>query len=473
MMRRIFLFLLLVPGVWACALCSFYTPTADVTIDFSLHNDTIRHAVVRWEFTEKFTKEILQSYDKNDNKTLDEAEWEAAKTALIDYIRPTRYLTTLKLYNEADTAPAKPHPFSVTRWEFRLVENVPLLEYHVPIDRPIEHGLILSLQFKDEGRYFDFLIRSVKLKPSPEWKIKQNVNADAAFFAFYDRERYIAAEITQQQPEPLPFEATRTEPAPAQQNPLLAFLEESLKKLSDAINGYVAAINETGSLLAYFWLLLFSLLYGILHAAGPGHGKSLVSSYFLAHDHDYAKAYSVALMIALVHTFSAFIATLIIYFILDMFFAQFFADLTYFTTKISALLIILIALWLLYKKIPKKPKTGSRWSVHPPACSCGSCRLDTGTTDLGVIVSAGIIPCPGTVTIFILTLSLGEYFVGFLSALFMSLGMSLVILLAATLSIGVRKRMTGRFTGLARVLDFGSLTVILLLGVALLLVDVR
>lgn len=471
MIRLLVILSILVQGLFACALCSFYTPSADVAVDFKVEKETIKRLDIRWDFTNKFTSEILKNYDENHNQKVDDAEWEKAKIALIDYIQLVHYLTTIKLYNESDSAPSAPIDFRVSSWEFRLIDNQPVFTYSIPLERPIEHGMILSVQLTDEGKYFDFMIRQVRFQPSDAWKFEQNLNNDAAFFSFYDKSRYIARQIAGESPT-LPMQVTndsvQEEPA---KNPFIAFLERYLKALSDAINDYVTAINETGSFLSYFWLLLFSLLYGILHAAGPGHGKSLVASYFMAHDHSYAKAFSVSFMIAAVHTFSAFVSTLIIYFILHMFFAQFFADLTFYTTKISALLIIAIALYLLYKKLPKKPKGGTKWSAHPPTCSCGSCNLDTATTDLGVIISAGIIPCPGTVTIFILTLSLGEYFVGFLSAVFMSIGMSLIILLAATLSIGVRNRLTGRFSGLSRLLDYGSLAFILLLGISLLFVD--
>jgi ABC-type nickel/cobalt efflux system permease component RcnA len=53
------------------------------------------------------------------------------------------------------------------------------------------------------------------------------------------------------------------------------------------------------------------------------------------------------------------------------------------------------------------------------------------STDWGVVLSAGMVPCPGTVTIFIFALSSGEYLLGFLSALCMSLGMSFIIALTA------------------------------------------
>ncbi|MCB1518331.1 MAG: DUF1007 family protein [Hyphomicrobiaceae bacterium] len=47
-----------------------------------------------------------------------------------------------------------------------------------------------------------------------------------------------------------------------------------------ALTGVLAKMKEDGSA---FWILgLFSFLYGVFHAAGPGHGKVVISSYVLA-----------------------------------------------------------------------------------------------------------------------------------------------------------------------------------------------
>ncbi|MEA3315452.1 MAG: DUF1007 domain-containing protein, partial [Campylobacterota bacterium] len=91
----------------------------------------------------------------------------------------------------------------------------------------------------------------------------------------------------------------------------------------------------------------------------------------------------------------------------------------------------------------------------------------THSTDAGVILAAGIIPCPGTVTIFIFTMSLGIYFVGFLSAIFMSLGMSLIIFISAFLTIKI-KQQTNTNNNIKKIFEYGSLLFILFLGIILL-----
>ena len=135
-------------------------------------------------------------------------------------------------------------------------------------------------------------------------------------------------------------------------------------------------------------------------------------------------------------------------------------------TKLSAVIIISIALYLIYKKYKTTNKLS--FSTHNPnasSCNCSGCN--TKSEDLGVILAAGIVPCPGTVTIFIFTFGLGIYYVGFLSAIFMSLGMSLIIFITAYLSINIQKKSSSN-TILKKIFEYGSLAFILCLGLFLL-----
>ncbi|HFU77659.1 MAG TPA: hypothetical protein ENK68_04060 [Epsilonproteobacteria bacterium] len=230
-------------------------------------------------------------------------------------------------------------------------------------------------------------------------------------------------------------------------------------------------IKKNNTVTSYFWLLFFSFVYGILHAIGPGHGKTLVSSYFLSDNRSVFKAFNISLLIGVVHTFSAFFLTVFIYFLLDFVFNSFITNVEYVASKISAVVIILIALYLIYKKFKasKQIKTMSFTSHNPNLSTCGCHACHTKSEDIGVILAAGIVPCPGTVTIFIFTFGLGIYYIGFLSAIFMSLGMSLIIFITAYLSINIRKKSSSS-TRLIKFLEYGSLVFILLLGLFLLLV---
>ena len=55
------------------------------------------------------------------------------------------------------------------------------------------------------------------------------------------------------------------------------------RELNDAISDAFHDVEESGSHRALALILVLAFLYGVLHAIGPGHGKSVVASYFVAH----------------------------------------------------------------------------------------------------------------------------------------------------------------------------------------------
>ncbi len=55
-----------------------------------------------------------------------------------------------------------------------------------------------------------------------------------------------------------------------------------------AMAGALRAVNLQQSMVAVWGLVSISFLYGIFHAAGPGHGKIVVTSYLLADEREEA-----------------------------------------------------------------------------------------------------------------------------------------------------------------------------------------
>lgn len=251
----------------------------------------------------------------------------------------------------------------------------------------------------------------------------------------------------------------------------MSWLQSRLTHMQQTIQEAITNLKEKGTFTAYVLFLGISFLYGLLHAAGPGHGKALVSSYLFASQHRYTKALSMAALIGIVHTFAAFLLTLFIYALFDLFFNAFFADVTYYATKLSALMIIGIAGYLGWQKIQamkRAPKIVS-FSPHPFTCKCASCSPKSQSTDWGVVLSAGIIPCPGTITIFIFALNTGAYLLGFLAALSMSLGMSSVIALTAIATVFTKNSFQTKSPKMLIYSETISLTIMLSLGLILLI----
>ncbi|MGE4399646.1 MAG: nickel/cobalt transporter [Campylobacterales bacterium] len=252
----------------------------------------------------------------------------------------------------------------------------------------------------------------------------------------------------------------------------LTALAQLLHSLSIKLGALLTQIKDGDSLAPIAIFLLISFAYGFVHASGPGHGKALVASYFSSTDKGYKKAITIALMIATVHTFSALLITLVGYFALSAVFSVAIVNTTNILTKISGVAIVALGVYFLYNKIKHYKnlrKQTPKWSVtQPHSCSCAACKTKD-SSELALILSAGIVPCPGTITVFLFAITLELYFVGFLSAVAMSLGMGTVIALTAALSVKIRKSLNSRFSKFIAVLDFGAVAVIITLGVLLLI----
>lgn len=455
----VYLFLAL-PNLFSCALCALYTPGAMVEVTLNGDDRLLKEAQIRWTFGQDFIKELLARYDTNKNGTLDQTELIRVEKILLNYLAKKNYLTSIEYVlaqKSAEKIDIKAHHAS-----FIQTDDTLIFTYVVPLNKEIHHQDTLSFVFEDTSGYFTFLVHKVECTVPSMWKLENNINNNIVFVNIQKPEAL--SDLTVEKTVKIENTPLLEQSSP---NTLKAYLLNMQKKIETALN----EIKTSHSLVAYALFFGFSFLYGLLHASGPGHGKALVSSYFFTTKQSYSKALSVSFLIGIVHTFSAFLMTLVIYAVFDLFFKEFFDDFTFYATKVSAIIILAIAGYLFYKKqksyVPL-PKIAA-FSAHPPSCSCGGCSIKSQGTDFGVIVAAGIVPCPGTITIFIFTLSMGEYLIGFLSATFMGLGMSAVIFGAAILSIRIKKGHDIKNVKFLKYADYTSLGIIVLLGLGLLL----
>ena len=104
------------------------------------------------------------------------------------------------------------------------------------------------------------------------------------------------------------------------------------------------------------------------------------------------------------------------------------------------------------KKISKKPKlrftlpdntskiliTNTR--INNCKCSCcnNNFKNPKNLNEWLVVLSSALIPCPGIILVFTLAFSLNSYFVAFASAIFIGLGMSVIIFAAGIFGFKLR-----------------------------------
>lgn len=460
--RTILLLALFHVSLSACAVCKLQVPSVHIDV-VEQHTDKEIQLDITWNFSKYFSAETLLSYDNDRNNKLDEEEISNIHSGFIEYLEEDHYVTFIKYISDDEAYGEAPNlQIDVSEQKTDFKDDQLIFSYRVKAEVIPKEGHVCYLSFYDKGGFFKFNIKKIK-HTIPTENNSTAIVKNSASFLLTKTEGGLSDSHKEQ------LQQLEDEPQEIKEDGFLGYLSTKMDETKASILSLLEEIEMKGSILSYLWLLIFSFIYGMIHAIGPGHGKSLVSAYFLSNNRSVMKAFSVASLIAVVHTFSAFILTFVIYYILNAYLNEYFSDVESITTKISALVIILIALYLFYKKIPKKSQEKPQWSTENPnehlsSCACGACK--STSTDLGVILSAGIIPCPGTITIFVFAISYGMYTVGFLSAIFMSVGMSVVIFAAALLSIKVR-RSTSSHTKLRAILDYGSLAFIMMLGLFL------
>lgn len=107
------------------------------------------------------------------------------------------------------------------------------------------------------------------------------------------------------------------------------------------------AMRQDGSKL---WLLIgLSFAYGIFHAAGPGHGKAVISSYMVANEVALRRGIMLSFVSALLQGLTAIAVMLLAYFILRGTTVSM-TDAAWFLEIMSYVFVTLFGAWLLWRK---------------------------------------------------------------------------------------------------------------------------
>ncbi|MEM1400472.1 MAG: hypothetical protein AAGF58_11345, partial [Pseudomonadota bacterium] len=91
---------------------------------------------------------------------------------------------------------------------------------------------------------------------------------------------------------------------------LIVWIYTQQKAFHRELTQGLRAIGSGGGVAASIGLIVASFLYGVFHAAGPGHGKAILSTYLLTHRSEVKKGVMIAAAAAL---FQGFVALVLVY----------------------------------------------------------------------------------------------------------------------------------------------------------------
>ena len=280
-----------------------------------------------------------------------------------------------------------------------------------------------------------------------------------------------------------PFGMTRT-PAPPEFGGLTGWVLAKQAEFYRMMSGTIRAAKADGS--AAYTLLGISFLYGIFHAAGPGHGKAVISSYLVANDETWRRGVVLSFASAILQAFTA-IAVVGIAAVLLGATAKAMGNTVRVIEIVSYALIILIGLRLLWVKgraflhlLRSKAhahehhdhahghahdhdhhhdhahahahghdhahhdhhhdhaEEAAAWGhAHAPEPSelTGRHWLRRG---LSAIVAVGLRPCSGAIIVLVFALAQGLFWIGVASTFVMGLGTAITVAAIATLAVGAR-----------------------------------
>jgi nickel/cobalt exporter len=290
------------------------------------------------------------------------------------------------------------------------------------------------------------------------------------------------------------------------------------------LSGLIRAAKADGS--AAYTLLGISFLYGIFHAAGPGHGKAVISSYLVANDETWRRGVVLSFASAILQAFTAIAIVGIAAAMLGAT-AKAMGDTIRVIEIVSYALIVLIGLRLLWVKgraflrLLRGSTDAGRSHDHEhdhhhghshdhdrdhdhdhhhhghahahahdhhhhgdEASAWGHAHAPepqelTGRhwfrRGLSAIVAVGLRPCSGAIIVLVFALAQGLFWIGVASTFLMGIGTAITVAAIATLAVGARglagrlaKAKPGAGMILIRGLETAAALVIVLFGTALL-----
>lgn len=293
-----------------------------------------------------------------------------------------------------------------------------------------------------------------------------------------------------------------------------------------SLTGALKAMRQDGG---QVWILVgLSFTYGVFHAAGPGHGKAVISSYMLANEVALRRGVMLSFVSAFLQAATAILLMALLFFVLRGTSVSM-TNATWFLEIASYALIAAFGAWLLWRKAsplliarfagaPARSLSASHAHAHHhhgPACGhdhhhdhqahdhdhhdhghhhvhagskvCASCGHShapdpsmlgsdrfSWKTAWSAVAAVGVRPCSGALIVLTFSFLNGLWVAGIMSVFAMALGTALTVAVLATLAV-TAKNVAVNLAGDGRMgnrvhatIEIGGAAMVMLLGLTLL-----
>jgi len=201
--------------------------------------------------------------------------------------------------------------------------------------------------------------------------------------------------------------------------------------MNDRISAALRAVRDGQSHGAWLVILGLAFLYGVLHAIGPGHGKAVVASYFVAHRARWTNGLAMGALISLIQGISAvaLVGVLAIFLQWQQFDVLNRSTLVEF---VSYGLIALLGAVMFFRAITGRgcAHQAQHGHTHDHAHDLGAGGDHAGgvaALDSKLIVATGLTPCASAIIILLFALANGALGIGIAAVSALSIGMAITV----------------------------------------------
>lgn len=226
------------------------------------------------------------------------------------------------------------------------------------------------------------------------------------------------------------------------------------RKFHRELTTHLRKLSKDGDWRIALALIGASFLYGLLHAAGPGHGKAVMTGYLVTHRETVRRGVQLAVAAAFCQ---GLVAIFIVYGLISVagWLPRETQTAVTWSERMSFTLVALVGAFLLYRGLkglwkrlrPMDACAHHHDHGHVHDASCGHVHMPSPDvvanandwkTMAGVVLSIGIRPCTGAIIVLVFAKAVALSWIGVAAVIAMSSGTALAIAMLAAAAVGIR-----------------------------------
>ena len=223
-----------------------------------------------------------------------------------------------------------------------------------------------------------------------------------------------------------PFTGNKSSPSPVRQSQPSSTVTRGQRFLHQQLGEYIKEWSEHRTYRDFVLILFFSFLYGMIHAIGPGHRKTVIFSFYITREAHILEPLFVSFVLGFSHGGIALLLALIFKGMTGAMTVNT-NDASIYLEGFSFIIIIFLSLFSIIHVVKDHfMKHESKLKVYEKM-------------KMGSILLSGLYPCPAALLVLVLTFALRIVWTGIIAILAMSLGMCVPITVSGYIAWAGRK----------------------------------